>query len=917
MKFSPFRYCILIPFLLVFALALQSPATEMGVQEPAGYSSRIDGVGDEIVYDSATDGAGNVYVVGRFNSREAVVEVFRDNVSDTTGRPVSSTQDVMITTRQNPASLTTTPDLFVIKYDRDGNVVWKRVAGSGAATVATGVAVDPAGNVFITGSFSQTATFGSVTISCGARANTGNFITDSILVDSNIFVAMLDRDGVWQWAKQFDFTLYPSSTTSDADRGEDVFAGSSIALRTDYGGGLLDRPPGTGLGHGILLDSEGNIYVKGTVDHIGVFTPQNSLTWLRSGNRKILVSARFLVGGVQREIRYQNNAFVAKLAAVPPTAGSSASATKSYTWSWVGAVSSNALKDPDTGAISNIDTGTAVNGIYYGNTTSTITGLALDNSNSLYITGDWKGNLVAGGPARISSALRDGYVARWRTTDLAPLSLATYTGDASGTARGGAIVVDENRNSFVTGSFTNTSNLSLRSADSTTLTHNLAVSGANNTKLFVAKISPASNWIWAESPTASAPVTATATALSRDAAGALYLGGRLSAGLGSTTIDFRSTGLPTFSVRATNGGGAAAFVAKLTERSATLRVWQWTLQTQDSNGGTGGPGFDTADLRAGLGGTLYWLLDSQGGHPFATYRSNIAADNAFDITSARGAFLLPLLTDAPALSPTFSVFNTAICGQEVLPPSGVFRDGNNRTLMPDIVLPGADNADGRGYFYWDTFEKKLFAVAPVVADIRWKVNNDPQSTAPPLTRRLATAWPTPAQGLITQVTGAGPNGDEPRVNLEPSTSTHTFGAILYQNNASQVVGAKQLATKTAGYAVLLYTQGQNSALGSAPVSLDVVRSYLWPDAAVGTTASAEIGQPLNGSAFGHSDPTGRNGYVVNLKSRYDGFGPGAAYDRATQLGSIIPVNTDEATPEDDLFVIWSSLSAKGTSWPSK
>ena len=52
-------------------------------------------------------------------------------------------------------------------------------------------------------------------------------------------------------------------------------------------------------------------------------------------------------------------------------------------------------------------------------------------------------------------------------------------------------------------------------------------------------------------------------------------------------------------------------------------------------------------------------------------------------------------------------------------------------------------------------------------------------------RRVQTVWPTPAQGLITHVTGAGPNGDEPKVSLE-----------------------------------------------SPPVSLEVVRSFLWTDPAV-------------------------------------------------------------------------------------
>ncbi|RYD73094.1 MAG: hypothetical protein EOP84_22090, partial [Verrucomicrobiaceae bacterium] len=182
---------------------------------------------------------------------------------------------------------------------------------------------------------------------------------------------------------------------------------------------------------------------------------------------------------------------------------------------------------------------------------------------------------------------------------------------------------------------------------------------------------------------------------------------------------------------------------------------------------------------------------------------------------------------------------------------------------------------------------------------------------------MSTDWPTPAQGLVTHLTGAGPSGDEPKVSLQPAGLEHTFSTILYQESNAQVTGAKIFSATRAGYAVLLYTVGRNTAVGSAPVSLEVVRTYLWNDSAHLVTGTTTIGEAINGTPFGHSDPEGKSGYVVNRRARIDAEGTTAAYNFAAQTGSIIPVNKDESPVEDDLVVIWSKLSAKGVGWPTR
>lgn len=52
-------------------------------------------------------------------------------------------------------------DLFITKYDANGNLIWTRQIGSpnGNMTVARHMTVDPAGNVYVTGDFSATVDF--------------------------------------------------------------------------------------------------------------------------------------------------------------------------------------------------------------------------------------------------------------------------------------------------------------------------------------------------------------------------------------------------------------------------------------------------------------------------------------------------------------------------------------------------------------------------------------------------------------------------------------------------------------------------------------------------------------------------------------------------------------------------------------
>lgn len=92
--------------------------------DPSGspvWSKAYDGGADEWARGVALDGGGNVYVSGGVHDPTFVI---------------SSMSDVPFAT---------------IKYDPQGNEFWKRVFDDGKVDTATGVVVDPAGNVYVAG----------------------------------------------------------------------------------------------------------------------------------------------------------------------------------------------------------------------------------------------------------------------------------------------------------------------------------------------------------------------------------------------------------------------------------------------------------------------------------------------------------------------------------------------------------------------------------------------------------------------------------------------------------------------------------------------------------------------------------------------------------------------------------------------
>jgi len=98
-----------------------------------------------------------------------------------------------------PAPTTVSGDSFIAKYDQNGQCLWaKQIGGGTPYCFGAHLAVNGAGQIYLTGEFDGTVTFGSTTLTDN-KPGSGN--ADSVLSG---FLAKLDADGqTWLWARGF------------------------------------------------------------------------------------------------------------------------------------------------------------------------------------------------------------------------------------------------------------------------------------------------------------------------------------------------------------------------------------------------------------------------------------------------------------------------------------------------------------------------------------------------------------------------------------------------------------------------------------------------------------------------------------------------------------------------------------------
>ena len=231
----------------------------------AGGTSWDEGTGIRI------DDVGNIYVTG----------YFRDTATFGSYSLYSSGEE----------------DIFVAKTDAGGNWLWAAKAGGSYIDYGCGIVIDAAENIYVTGFFVDTATFGSYSLTSSG--------------DSDIFVAKMDGGGNWLWATHAGGTYTDSGNGITLDNAgssyltgcffgtatfgsysitssgsKDIFVAKmdvdgSWQWATKAGGGWND------FGSGITIDNAGNSYVIGIFKDTATF---GSYSVTSSGDNDIFVA---------------------------------------------------------------------------------------------------------------------------------------------------------------------------------------------------------------------------------------------------------------------------------------------------------------------------------------------------------------------------------------------------------------------------------------------------------------------------------------------------------------------------------------------------------------------------------------------------------------------------------------------------
>jgi len=190
-------------------------------------------------------------------------------------------------------------DIFLAKYDLDGNLIWARSAGSSNNEKALAITYDAAGNVFICGHYTNTATFGGT-----ATINASG--------GKDIFVAKYDMNGNFVWVQNAGSPARDEAKAIKCDVAGNVyvcgfysngavFSGTTLVSPNGYyqsfvakysnSGTLLWIKTGGGdyddVAWSLTMDNAGLIYVAGEFNASAYFGPTQLIT---SGNADVFVA---------------------------------------------------------------------------------------------------------------------------------------------------------------------------------------------------------------------------------------------------------------------------------------------------------------------------------------------------------------------------------------------------------------------------------------------------------------------------------------------------------------------------------------------------------------------------------------------------------------------------------------------------
>jgi hypothetical protein len=406
----------------------------------------------------------------------------------------------------NNDSINNYHDIFIVKYDSYGNVIWAKNAGGGNYDIVSDIAVDANGNTYVTGYFlSNTVTFGTDTL-----IRSGN---------AGMFVVKYDTSGIVLWARSAsggsnygyaiavdlngnsyvtgDFTnslvIFDSDTlTNDTSA---VFGDIFIVKFDTIGNTIWAKSAGGSdddYGSSIAVDDSNNIYVTGYFFSRNIAFGTDILTSNTAGNPGA-VSNIFLVkydaygnvvwgkcagGGYGDEasgvaVDYSSNIYIT---------GKFTNSTIVFGHDTLTSNGGYEIFIVKYDASGNVVWAKSAGGIYDDYSSA----IAVNVNSNTYISGSFESpNISFGSDTLINTGGKDIFVTKYDA-----LGNVVWTKNASGNLDDNScsIAVDENDNCYITGGF-NSPNISFNSINLTNDTTD------GSLDMFIARIGSATTYI--------------------------------------------------------------------------------------------------------------------------------------------------------------------------------------------------------------------------------------------------------------------------------------------------------------------------------------------------------------------------------------------------------------------------------------
>ena len=383
-----------------------------------------------------------------------------------------------------------------------GALAWEwaqKVGGSSADDHSNAIAIDANGDVYVTGSFEQTATFGSTTLTSAG--------------DVDIFVAKMNSSGNWLWAIQAGGNYDDRGLDLAIDNSGNVFVTGKFQSTVQFGSDSLTAGPtsnddffiakadtwgnwlwvegadchnsGRCYGTSVAVDSAGYAYVTGSFTR-DIDFGTTTLTW--SGVEDIFVAKidtwgswqwATMAGGTQGydvpysiDVGPQGNAFIAGYFQFTSTFGTHSMTSSGGSDVFIAKISQQG------DWMWSLDAG--------GGSSSQANSVQVDSQGNVFVAGSFSAGISFGNLTYSAGGTENSFIAR--ANDLGNSASWEWALQLSSSNSNSAqdLAFDANQDLFVTGEFRGTASFG-----------NSALTSSGNQDVYVASILANGNWAWA------------------------------------------------------------------------------------------------------------------------------------------------------------------------------------------------------------------------------------------------------------------------------------------------------------------------------------------------------------------------------------------------------------------------------------